>query len=475
MPPPNTPEEGVAATALRPADDDSFRVASPISAMAHASQETCVSKLDYQNIEYIDPVDETLLCPVCKTPFHSPITTPCGHTFCAGCINRALETQPRCPIDRQPIDKTKDYVRLPLIIKDQLDRLQVKCPNRGCDYQCSREHIEGHYERRCEYTQVRCPDPTCSQLVPRRDAAAENGCMHQDVTCEFCDEKVTFVELNSHYDYDCKDAMVECPDCKEHVVRHYLVKHQAQDCVEGNTQCKWHSAGCKVAGKRRIVQEHEQSGCPSEPVGRLMQRQVEDRKIIDELMGRLNKFELAQSKKRERLTQPTRVSRSNVASSSRSATAANVPGITLNNNTPPPFPDLTDDGVEGGSPEDYLLAQFERLEAQVELLRKQSLEMDARQSHIILQHATHFSEHLTEIGNKVGVVNMHMSWLMSLQRQSHAQQRAGSTAGPSNSGVSHGNVTSGTRAASSGDSSSVEHLDQSRRNSEGRSETLYRL
>ena len=441
--------------------------------MAHASQEeACVSKLDFQNIEYIEPVDETLLCPVCKTPFHSPITTPCGHTFCAGCINRALETQPRCPIDRQPINKTCDYIRLPLIIKEQLDRLQVKCPNRGCDYQCSREHLKGHYERRCEYTQVRCPDPTCSQLTLRRDAAVENGCLHQDVTCEFCDKTITFVEISTHHDLDCDGAMTECPECKEQVVRHYLVKHQSQDCAESIILCKWHTAGCKVVDKRRNVQEHEQDGCSFETVGRLMQKQVEDRKIIDELVGRLNKVELAQSKKRERrLTQ--RVGGSSLPSSSRSAAAATVLGITLNNNNMPPlFPDSTDDGEAGGSPEDYLLAQFERLETQVELLRKQSLEMDARQSHIILQHATHFSEHLTEIGNKVGVVNMHMSWLMSLQRQSHAQQRTGSTAGSANSGMSHGSAAGGARPGSSGEGSSA---GESRRNSEGRSETLYRL
>jgi hypothetical protein len=301
----------------------------------------------------------------------------------------------------------------------------------------------------------------------------ENGCLHQDVTCEFCDKTITFVEISTHHALDCEGAMTECPDCKEQVVCHYLKNHQTLDCVESTVLCKWHTAGCKVVDKRRNVQDHEQDGCSFETVGRLMQKQVEDRKIIDELVGRLNKVELAQSKKRERrVNQPARVGASSLASSSRNAAAANVPGITLNNDMPPLFPDSTDDGEAGGSPEDYLLAQFERLETQVELLRKQSLEMDARQSHIILQHATHFSEHLTEIGNKVGVVNMHMSWLMSLQRQSHAQQRAGSTTGSANSGMSHGSAVGGARPGSSGEGSST---GESRRNSEGRSETLYRL
>jgi hypothetical protein len=499
----------MAADGLQPLYDEPLQTSSshPSSEMAHASQdESCILKLDYQNIEYIEPVDDTLLCPICKTPFHSPITTTCGHTFCAACINRALETQPTCPIDRQPINKTRDYRRLPLIIKDQLDRLQVKCPNKGCDYECSREHLEGHYERRCEFTQVRCPDPTCTKLLDRRDAIATKDCLHVDVACEFCDQAMTFPELTGHYNHECDSNFTECPDCDTPmVVRHRLAKHRTQNCPEGNTQCKWHTAGCKVADKRRIVQAHEQSGCSFEVVGRLMQQRVEDRKTIDELAARLTKVELAQSRRRERhIEHSSRAGRSPpVASSSRSAhtTTTNLPDITLNNNHMPLFPGpaaAADDSIAGGSPEDYMLARFERLETQLERferletqleqVRQQAREIDTRQSHMIMQQATHFSEQLAEIGSKVGVVNMHMSWLMSLQRQSNAQQRAGSSAaaaaggGSSGSGgmSSHGSGNSGggggggARSGSS-DDSGVRYLGESRRHSEGRPESLHRL
>ncbi|AEO61494.1 hypothetical protein MYCTH_2311696 [Thermothelomyces thermophilus ATCC 42464] len=475
-PPPNTPDEGLTVTFRVSVDDELFRVSSPhpSSAMADTSQNgSCVIKLDYQALEYIDPVDETLLCPVCKTPFYSPITTPCGHTFCAGCINRALETQPTCPIDRQPINKTRDYRRLPLIVKDQLDRLKVKCPNKGCDHQCPRELLEAHYERRCEFSLVRCPDSNCTQLIARRDASPAKGCLHIDVVCEFCEKKTTFAELDGHHNFECDGAIVECPDCGRGIVRHTLVHHRTQECLEGHAQCKWHTAGCKVAGKRGVVQEHEQSGeCSFEVLGRLIEKQAEDRKIINELSERLARFEAAQARRREpRVTQlSARGGLSPVAGSSRSAAASNAPDITLNNNVPVSL-DPADDGATGGSPEDYMLAQFERLETQLELLRQQSIDMDARQSHLILQHATHFSEQLAEIGNKVGIVNMHMSWLMSLQRQ----QRAGSTAGSSsNAGLSQGTGNGSVRPASS-DDSSVQYPGDNRRHSEGRGESLHRL
>ncbi|KAL2175364.1 uncharacterized protein P884DRAFT_262551 [Thermothelomyces heterothallicus CBS 202.75] len=320
---------------------------------------------------------------------------------------------------------------------------------------------------------VRCPDSNCTQLIARRDASPAKGCLHIDVVCEFCEKKTTFAELDGHHNFECDGAIVECPDCGRGIVRHTLVHHRTQECLEGHAQCKWHTAGCKVAGKRGVVQEHEQSGeCSFEVLGRLIEKQAEDRKIINELSERLARFEAAQARRRERrMTQlSARGGLSPVAGSSRSAAASNVPDITLNNNAPVSL-DPADDGATGGSPEDYMLAQFERLETQLELLRQQSIDMDARQSHLILQHATHFSEQLAEIGNKVGIVNMHMSWLMSLQRQ----QRAGSSAGSSsNAGLSQGTGNGSVRPASS-DDSSVQYPGDNRRHSEGRGESLHRL
>lgn len=94
-----------------------------------------------------------------------------------------------------------------------------------------------------------------------------------------------------------------------------------------------------------------------------------------------------------------------------------------------------------------MLAQFERLESELELLRQQSRDMDARQSHIILQHAAHFSDQIAEIGSKVGVVNMHLSWLMSLQRQSRSSAAAAAIAGAAASAVSGSGSGSGLAAS----------------------------
>lgn len=39
-------------------------------------------------------------CSLCLKLFYSPVTTPCGHTFCRACLHRALDHSNRCPVCR---------------------------------------------------------------------------------------------------------------------------------------------------------------------------------------------------------------------------------------------------------------------------------------------------------------------------------------------------------------------------------------
>lgn len=39
----------------------------------------------------------SLQCPVCLDVLTDPLTTPCGHAYCAACVSRALEARPACP------------------------------------------------------------------------------------------------------------------------------------------------------------------------------------------------------------------------------------------------------------------------------------------------------------------------------------------------------------------------------------------
>ncbi|KAA8629880.1 hypothetical protein SMACR_04078 [Sordaria macrospora] len=554
MPPPNTPEEGVAAptTSTRTearrmlgsgvpstiydspasssdgsrrsslADYDPYQVPLRSHTQAHIE-----NGIDYQALDYAQQVDEALLCPICHTPFFMPMTTKtCGHTFCASCLDRALETQHACPIDRRPLDISRDISQTRTrVILDQLDRLKVKCPNTGCDHVCSRELLDGHVERYCEYTLVSCPDPDCDETIWRKDARPENGCLHHVTLCPYCEMALTFNDLERHYDQECKGQEAECPHCDAVVVRHRLAKHIATDCREVETHCKFQSAGCKQFARRKNIEEHQKDGCVYEAIAKLMQAREEDHKIINELKGRLDALD-GRTRHLERYGGGGggNGSSSGVRESSaftRATAAPPVSGLTAHalnnlNRMQPPTSGYTDlmeanqnitlddlfetfenennqhndsnysspreaaaamatdaspipvayNSVSGPweSAEDYMLAQFEAMEAKIEDLRKMMVELDGRHTMRLVNDTMRMNEQIAELGSKVGVLGMHTTWLMSMQRQSRGQQSgAGSTTGNARSNMS---TTGGSGGGGGGGSGST-----AGNNEEGRGRT----
>jgi hypothetical protein len=41
-------------------------------------------------------------CPLCLKLFLEPISLPCGHTFCRGCLGQAISLHAHCPLCRTP-------------------------------------------------------------------------------------------------------------------------------------------------------------------------------------------------------------------------------------------------------------------------------------------------------------------------------------------------------------------------------------
>ncbi|SPQ20411.1 e5b36d1e-0c07-4627-87b9-4372e1c3ebe5 [Thermothielavioides terrestris] len=441
MPPPNTPEEdpSVIVSASPPALPSSRRVSSrSIGPIELSSQGSAYVEIDYPALEYVGPVDDALLCPICRNPLYDPLTTPCRHTFCSACLEQSIEVHSICPIDRKPLPDLWDCRLPPLIVNEQLDRLKVKCPNTGCGYECSREHIAGHCERQCQYTPVRCPDPGCTELVARGLAMSENQCLHYDISCKDCGEDVTAAEFQVHLNLSCDKSTTECTQCHQQVVRHRMGLHKSRDCPEEQTECRWHEAGCKVADKRRIVQQHEESGCMFEGIGRLLTLRTNDcetisalAKTIGDLSSRLATLEAGRSPKHQ-------------GGRRRGGDNNDRPVV------PPPAPD---DGVQACL-EEYILPRVENLENKLEGMQQRMMEREEQHS-LSLQAVAHLNDQIAEVNNKLGVLNMHTTWLLNRQRQQSQvqQQRAGSGAGsesPSESPVvSRSTETDGARAGSS--------------------------
>ncbi|EGO56920.1 hypothetical protein NEUTE1DRAFT_84491 [Neurospora tetrasperma FGSC 2508] len=536
MPPPNTPEEGVAAPTISSRADarrifgsgvPSTIYDSPASSPGGSRRSSVAdygpyqvpsrghthdqseSGIDYQALDYAQQIDEALLCPICHTPFFMPMTTKtCGHTFCASCLDRALEAQHVCPIDRRPLDISRDISQTRTrVILDQLDRLKVKCPNSGCDHVCSRELLYAHVERYCGQTLVRCPDHHCDEMICRKDARPENGCLHYVTPCPYCEMAITFNDLERHCDQECTGQEAECPHCDAVLVRHRLAKHIATDCREVETHCQFQSAGCKQVARRKDIEEHLKNGCIYEAIANLMQAREEDHKIINELKGRLDALD-GRTRHLERyggggggssgVRESSAFTRAAPPSSGLTADALNNlnrmqsatsgyadideanHNITLDdlfetfdqeNNRhndsnysspqaaaaamavdapPAPWAHNSGDGP-WESPEDYMLSQFEAMEAKIEDLRKMMVELDGRHTMRLVNDTMRMNEQIAELGSKVGVLGMHTTWLMSMQRQSRGQQNgSGSTPGTTRSNISAGGGGSGGGSGGTG-------------------------
>lgn len=322
---------------------------------------------------------------------------------------------------------------------------------------------------------------------------------------------LTFNDLERHYDQECTGQEAECPHCDAVVVRHRLGKHISTDCQEVETHCKFQSAGCKQLARRKDIEEHQKDGCVYEAIAKLMQAREEDHRIINELKGRLDALdgrtrhleryggggsrEARESPASARAAPPTQgltahalnhlnhmhqattgyadvaeanenimldelfetFDQGNIHYDESSYGSPQAAAIAMPPDAPPVPWGHTNGGGQWESAEDYMLAQFEAMEAKIEDLRKMMVELDGRHTMRLVNDTMRMNEQIAELGSKVGVLGMHTTWLMSMQRQSRGQQSgAGSTPGNARSNIS------GSGGGGSGNGGSAGNNDESR-------------
>lgn len=60
----------------------------------------------------IEPILNTLDCPICMCRLTEPTITKCGHTFCKECIAETVNLKHQCALCNQQIDSMdKDCIR----------------------------------------------------------------------------------------------------------------------------------------------------------------------------------------------------------------------------------------------------------------------------------------------------------------------------------------------------------------------------
>jgi hypothetical protein len=159
---------------------------------------TSTAKVQYE-LTFVDDINPNILCCICQYPFTEPMTTPCGHTFCKECLERALQVMKVCPIDRIPI--TMDQIRsADPIVRDIVNELRVKCPNhtQGCQVILSRQDVQHHLRTSCSITTEPCPNQGCQERGEASEMQRHQlNCVYRLVTCKDCQSTMTSLDLKA--------------------------------------------------------------------------------------------------------------------------------------------------------------------------------------------------------------------------------------------------------------------------------------
>ncbi|XP_054640193.1 E3 ubiquitin-protein ligase PDZRN3-B isoform X1 [Dunckerocampus dactyliophorus] len=124
-------------------------------------------------------VDPDFKCNLCNKVLEDPLTTPCGHVFCSGCVVPWVVQQSSCPVKCQQISTKELNHVLPL--KNLILKLEIKCDNhaRGCEAVVKLQHLAEHAGM-CDYSPAKCSNKGCNAVLSLRDMDA-----HMRETCDF--------------------------------------------------------------------------------------------------------------------------------------------------------------------------------------------------------------------------------------------------------------------------------------------------
>uniref|UniRef100_A0A674K683 RING-type domain-containing protein n=1 Tax=Terrapene triunguis TaxID=2587831 RepID=A0A674K683_9SAUR len=117
---------------------------------------------------FAEPVDPDLKCKLCSKVLEEPLSTPCGHVFCAGCLLPWAVQRRLCPLQCQPISAKELHQVLPL--RSLIQKLEIKCDYspRGCGRTVRLHQLAAHS---CEHRPAGICQQGCGLVLLQRDLA----------------------------------------------------------------------------------------------------------------------------------------------------------------------------------------------------------------------------------------------------------------------------------------------------------------
>lgn len=99
---------------------------------------------------FVGPIDERLVCKLCNQVLRSPKTTPCGHVYCRGCIERWVSEYAGCP--ERCCELALKNLAWAGHIDTLISGLKTRCKNSGsgCEVQVPLT-VKSEHESACPY------------------------------------------------------------------------------------------------------------------------------------------------------------------------------------------------------------------------------------------------------------------------------------------------------------------------------------
>ncbi|KAK6599214.1 TRAF-type zinc finger [Botrytis cinerea] len=361
--------------------------------------------LDYRAVDYVNPPDQNLICPICRVPLVDPVTIYCDHTFCRDCITQALAVTEKCPMDRYPISRNDPLRQSNRIIVQQVNDLMIVCPS--CKTHLQRSKLRNHLAIHCKEVEIACLDPDCKQLIKRLHQP--NGCLHYDSFCPYCDETLLQKDMEEHCESKCTFRRANCGQCGERILRIKESEHIDQ-CSEGIVKCQWSEFGCDHECKRKNIDDHK-SKCELKRLGPWAAKMQADNKVKSE---KIDRFE-------RKIKHLENCISDNGTFDRADATAPSLAGLSM-----------TDDSYE--TPNTYLLSVVESQQSRINALTASIAEMEARQSVMLLNETIPLKDQIVELRNTISTLNMYVRWLLNVRRGEGQRRSFGNGAGSSSGG-----------------------------------------
>ena len=375
--------------------------------------------VDFRALNYIDVVDENLLCPICRVPMVEPVDTDCDHTFCKDCIAEAFKYSNLCPIDRFSLSNT-GLTRAHKIVINQLDALLVHCP--CCNSPVPRAMVQNHLERYCKEAEVKCPGQRCNDTVKRK--LYGRGCLHYDVSCADCNMIMQEIKMADHRERECHERHKACSHCEGDILRCKEDAH-LEKCQYVPASCKWAEYGCDYESRRKDLSKHAEV-CTFKmvgPIATLLKKEMHD--LRSEVRTLTEKDQIKERR--------IKFLEGGQRDTDRPLDYADLPNQALSNLPDSSHADPLDSGHE------YLLSLVEAQETKVDRLSAGMTELEAKQTMMLFNETIQIKNELAEMRSSQQVLSMHVRWLLNFRRQ-ETQRRFG--AGPSAGGGDGGGSSS---------------------------------